>query len=80
MLIEQRIEFELRGPRPCSRTCTLTTGYFHDKTKISKANLQVDYCLLLKHCMRQCTLLSPTWAKSLTKFNSKMQNFKQVLD
>ena len=39
MFIEQIIEFELRrpGPPPC-RTCTLTTGYFHDKTKISKKN------------------------------------------
>ena len=35
MLIEQIIEFELRGPGPCSLPCTLTTGYFHDKTKIS---------------------------------------------
>ena len=42
MLIEQIIELELRGPAPCSRTCTLTTGYFHDKTKILKANFQVD--------------------------------------
>ena len=23
---------------------------------------------------------SPTWAKSVTKFNPKMQNFKRVLD
>ena len=28
----------------------------------------------------QCTLLPPTWAKSLTKFNSKMQDFKRALD
>ena len=37
MLIEQIIEFELRGPGHPDRTCTSTTGYFHDKTKISKA-------------------------------------------
>ena len=29
---------------------------------------------------RQCTVLSPPWAKSLTKFNPKMQDFKDVLD
>ena len=30
--------------------------------------------------MRQCTLLHPTWAKSLTKFNPKVQDFKDVSD
>ena len=39
MLIEQVIEFELRGPGPPNRTCTPTAGYFHDKTKISMENL-----------------------------------------
>ena len=39
MLIEQIIEFELKGPGPHGRTCTPTTGYFHDKTKTSKENL-----------------------------------------
>ena len=39
MLIEQIIEFELRGPGPPGRTCTPTTGYFYDKTKISAKNL-----------------------------------------
>ena len=37
MLIEQIIDFELRGPGPLGRTCTPKTGYFDDKTKISKA-------------------------------------------
>ena len=38
MLIEQIIEFEFRGPRLPSRTCT-------PKPKISKANTQVIiYC------------------------------------
>ena len=36
MLIEQIIEFKLRGLGPLNRTCTPTTGYFHVKTKISK--------------------------------------------
>ena len=48
------------------RTGTPITGYFHDKTKISKENLRVDYYLLLKCSQRQCTLLPPTWTKSLT--------------
>ena len=48
MLIEQIIELQLRGPAPPDRTCTLETGYFHDKTKISEENLRVDYYLLIK--------------------------------
>ena len=36
MLIEQIIKLELRGPGLPGRTCTPTTGYSHEKTKISK--------------------------------------------
>ena len=36
--------------------------------------------LLLKYCKRQCTLISPTSAQSLTKFNPNMQDSKRVLD
>ena len=78
MLIEQI--FELRGPRPPSPICTPLTGCFQDKTIISKENLQMDCYLVPKYCRRQCTFLSLTWAKSLTKSNTKMQNFKRVLD
>ena len=49
MLIKQITEFELRGPGPFGRTCTPTTGYFYDKTKISKENLRLDYHFLLKY-------------------------------
>ena len=66
MMIEQMVELQLRGPGPPGRTCTPITGYFHDKTKISKENLQVDYYSLLKCCKRPCTLLPPTWTKLLT--------------
>ena len=66
MLIKQLIEHHLRGPGPPGRTCTSIAGYFHDKTKISKENLRVNYYLLLKCCKRQCTLLPPTWTKALT--------------
>ena len=43
MLIEQIIEFELRGPGPPGRTCTPTTGNVHHKTKIFMKYLRVDY-------------------------------------
>ena len=57
MRIEQIIEFKIRGPRLDIRTWIPTTGNFHDKIKIFKANLQVDYYSLLEYCRRQCTLL-----------------------
>ena len=57
MMIEQLIKLQLRGPGPPGRTCTPITNYCHDKTKISKENLRVDYYLLLKCCKRQFTLL-----------------------
>ena len=47
MLIEQIIEIELRSPGPHGRTCNPVTGKLHDKTKISKENLRVDYYFLL---------------------------------
>ena len=50
MLVEQIIEFDLRGPKPPGSTYTPTTGYFHEKTKIFKENLRVDHYLLLKYC------------------------------
>ena len=78
MLIEQI--FELRGPGLSGRIFTTIAGSFHDKIIISKENIWLECCLLLKYCMSQCTLLPPTWAKSLTKFNPKMQDFKRVLD
>ena len=58
MLIKQVIEFEWRGSGPPGRTCTLITAYF--------------YYLLPKYCSRQCVLVPPTWAKSFTKFSTKM--------
>ena len=76
MFIAQTIKFEFRGVVPFGRIFAPATDYFFDKTKISKKNLRVDNYLLLKYCSRQCTLLSPTRAKSLTKFNTKMQDFK----
>ena len=72
--------FELGGPGPPDRICTLITGCFHDKTVMSKENILLDFYLLLIYFRWHCTLLPPTWAKSLTKFNPKMQEFERVLD
>ena len=66
MLIEQIIELQLTGPGPPGPTCIPINGNFHHKTKVSKEHFRVDYYLLLKYCKRQCTLLPPTLAKSLT--------------
>ena len=46
MLIEQVIEFELREHGLPGCRCTLT-GYFHDKTKMSKENLREAANLIL---------------------------------
>ena len=51
-MIERIIELQLKGPEPSWRTCTSITGYFHDKIKISKENIRVDYYLQLKCSQR----------------------------
>ena len=76
MLIEQIIKFELRGPGPVAVHVLLQLIIFMTKQKSFQKNLRVDHYLLLKYCRRQCTLLIPTRAKLLTKFNHKMQDFK----
>ena len=82
MLIEQIIEFQSRGPGPPDCTCTPTTGYFHDKTKISRKILEwiIIYCqiILQDGNAPYFPLSGPNHA--LTKFNSKIQNFKRALD
>ena len=78
MLIEQI--FEVREPGLPGQLCTPITGSFQDKTIISEETNRLNCYLLLKYCRRQCTLLAPTWAKSLTKFNHKVQDFKRVLN
>ena len=47
---------------------------------ISKENLRVDYYLLLNIAGGNLPYFSLTWAKSLTKYNSKMQHLKPALD
>ena len=44
ILIEQFIEFQLKGPGPLGRKCTPKTVYFHGK-KILQTNLQWHYLL-----------------------------------
>ena len=79
MLFAQIIEFEVKKPGPPGcRTCTPITAYFKCKTKISEEYFRVEYYLLLKYCRRQCALLPSTWAKSLKKFNTQVQDFKCV--
>ena len=56
MFTDLIIEFEWRKLRPPNRKCTPKTGYFHGKTKISKANIRVIvYCK--KYGRTQFTLL-----------------------
>ena len=43
MLIEQTIEFELRGLGPPSRTCTPKLAIFMTKQHSLKEDLRVDY-------------------------------------
>ena len=72
MLIEQIIKFELSEPGP-GRLCTRRkTGYFYDKTTISKANLGVNYYLLaaknIAGGIASCfTLPGPSHLQNLTK-------------
>ena len=80
MLIEQISEFELRGPGSFGRTRTTITGYFHDKAKISKENLTLDYLFTTKLLQEAIYFTSSIRTKSLTKFNTKMQDFKRILD
>ena len=71
MLMEQIIENELRGPLvPWPYVCS-TTGYFHDKTKISKKNLQMGCYLLLKYCWMQCALHSQSGPNHLQNLTQK---------
>ena len=51
----------------------------HDKTKIFQGKYSIDQ-LLLKILQEAIHFASPTTAKSLTKFNRQIQDFKRVLD
>ena len=75
MLVEQIVEFKLRGPGALVIHVLLQLVSFMTNQKSFMENLQMDRYLKLKYCRRQCTLLPLTWAKSITKFNPKVQDF-----
>ena len=58
MLIEQIIEFELKGHVPLGHICTsyVQLVIFIAKQKFLTKIFGVDYYFLLKHCARPCTL------------------------
>ena len=75
------IELQLRGPGPPGRTNIPITGYFHDKTKISKENLRVDYYLLLNVARNNAPYFPLPGPNHLQlKFNTRMQDVKRILD
>ena len=72
MLIGQIIKFELRGLGPLGRICTPASGYFYDKTKISKENFRVDYYFPAKILQEAIALLSPTCMRTLLSPSSHL--------
>ena len=78
MLIEQIIKFQLRWPG--APRCTCASQLLISMTKQKHQRKILGYHLLLKYCWSQYTLFPPTWAKSITKFNTKVQDFKRILD
>ena len=74
MLIEQIVEFELRGHGPPGRICTSITAYLYDMTKQKSLRNIVEWIILLLTAailQEQCTLLPPTWTKSRTNLTQK---------
>ena len=80
MIIKQIIEFELRGLGSLVVHVLLKLVSFVTKQKSPRQIFEELLITAEKYCRRQCTLLPLIWAKSLTKFNPKMQDFKGVLD
>ena len=75
MLIEQIVEFQWRGPGPPGLTCNSITGYFHDKTKISKENLRVGFHLLQMVARVNAPYFPLPGANHVQlNFNTKMQD------
>ena len=78
MLIEQIIEFELKGAwAPCC-TYILKTGYFHDKTTIFKG--KSSSALFHAKNVAESKYLNFLDLGQVTKLNPKMQDFRRVLD
>ena len=79
MLIEQINEFELRGHGPLTVHGLLQLVIFMTKqTSLKKSSSRLSFTAKILQEVMYFT--SPSWAKPLTKFNTKMQDFKRVLD
>ena len=75
MLVEQI--FELRGPGLHGSICTPITDCFHDKTILPLRKIFDWIVISAKILQEAMRFTSSTWAKSITKFNPKMQDFKE---
>ena len=75
MLIEQIIEFQSRGPGPPDCTCTPTTGYFHDKTKISRKIFEwiIIYCQII---LQEATHLTSPYLGQITHLQNLTPKYK----
>ena len=73
MLVEQIIEFELRGPRLHGRTCNPKTGYYCDKIKIAKANFRVNFTV--KNIPKAMYLISPNLGQATYQIEPKSARF-----
>ena len=64
MLIEQIIEFELRGPGSPGRTCTPIAGYFYSPIKVWDTSLlpQVVLFSSIKPISNSISLKSTAWS------------------
>ena len=81
MLIEQIVEFQLRRPGLHGLTCTSISGYFYDKTKISKENLGVGFHLLLNVARDNAPYFPLSGPNHVQlHLHTKMPNVKRVLD
>ena len=78
MLIEQINEFGLGSLGPMVVLVLPQLVIFVKQQKISKENLSMDYCLLLKYCKSSVPYFFNLG--QITKINLKMQGFKRVLD
>ena len=59
---------------------TFRTAFSNGLGSITEVWLNSSNYLLLKILQEAMYLASPTWAKSLTKFNPRIQNFKRVMN
>ena len=80
MLIEQVFEFQLKGSGPPGRKYALQLIIFITKQNNDVQGKFSSGIVFTKILQEVMYLTSPTWAKSLIKFNTKMQYFYLVLD